>query len=183
MSDGNPSEREPFPRAQLYFYVIGTVIAAPLAKSGWDALMAGDYVRGAIALSAAVVAAAGAFSFQYWESHLEEPTRKVIRELVSNKALVAASAIIFFGYVAVVVPDFIERVEKFNLGTAPTLTKVIAPLPAPPSPISALTATQERIFTDRTPGELLALFEGRTQFQAAKLIDPYKGQWMKIHGT
>jgi hypothetical protein len=183
MSGDNPNERKPFPHAELSFYVIGTVVAAPLAKSGWDALMAGDYVRGSLALGAAIVAAAGAFSFRYWESHLQEPTRRVIRELVSNKVIVAVLFLIFSGYFAVVVPNFIERLQKLNPETTQPV-KVVTPSPAPPAtPIPAPAPPQERIFTDRTPGELMALFEGRTQFQAAKLIEPYKGQWMKVRGA
>jgi hypothetical protein len=63
MSDEGPAikPKAPFPRAQLLFYVIGTVVAAPLGKSGWDALMIGDYLRGGLALTAAVAAAIGAF--------------------------------------------------------------------------------------------------------------------------
>jgi hypothetical protein len=183
MSHDNPNERKPFPHAELYFYVIGTVVAAPLAKSGWDALMAGDYVRGGLALSAAIVAAIGAFSFRYWESHLQEPTRRVIRELVSNKAIVAALFLIFSGYLAVVVPNFIERLHKLNPETSPPV-KVAIPSSTPPADsIPTPTPSEDRAFTDRTPGELMALFEGRTQFQAGKLIEPYKGQWMKVRGA
>jgi tRNA_anti-like len=135
-----------------------------------------------VALLAAIVAAAGAFSFQYWESHLQEPTRKVIRELVSNKALVAASVLIFSAYVGVVVPDLIGRLGKLNLGTTSAPTKVITTSPEPP-PTPTPAPTQERVFTDRTPGELMALFEGRTMFQANQLIEPQKGKWIKVRGT
>jgi hypothetical protein len=128
------------------------------------------------------VAAVGGFSFRYWESHLQEPTRRVIRELVSNKAIVAALFLIFSGYLAVVVPNFIERFHKLNPETSsPGNTATPPPTGVPASnPRSA--PSQERVFTDRTPGELMALFEGRTQLQAAKLIEPYTGQWMKVQG-
>jgi hypothetical protein len=184
MSNDDPNEREPFPRAQLYFYVIGTVVAGPLAKSGWDGLMAGDTFRGALALSAAIVAAAGAFSFQYWESHLQEPTRKAIRELAKNKAIVAVLTLIFTAYVGVLLPDLVERIVRLNPTSAPT--KIITTSPTPvqsPTPMPVSTPTEERVFTDRTPGELLALFEGRTQFQAAKLVEPYAGKWMRVRGS
>jgi hypothetical protein len=107
--EDQPKQPDPFPKADLWFYVIGTVVAAPLAKSGWDALMAGDSVRGAVSLTAAVVAAVGAFSFRYWESHLAVPTRRVIREIVSNKMVVAAALLIFLAYCFVVIPDLSKK--------------------------------------------------------------------------
>lgn len=182
MTDGNSNEKKPFPHDELLFYVIGTVVAAPLAKSGWDALMAGDYVRGGIALSGAIVAAAGSFSFRFWKSHLEEPTRRIIREIAANKAIVAALLLVLLGYVVVVFPHFTEKLARFN----PEITPPVTTSPPPTTgsqnqPPPAL--PQERSFTDRSPGELLALFEGRTQFQAEKLIEPYKGKWLKVQGV
>ena len=103
--DEQPKQPDPFPRAELWFYVIGTVVAAPLAKSGWDALMAGDKLRGALSLTAAAVAAVGGFSFKYWESHLATPTRAVIREFISNRMVVGAVLLIFLAYGFVVLPD------------------------------------------------------------------------------
>ncbi len=63
-------------------------------------------------------------------------------------------------------------------------SKGVAVIPArQPSASSDTTATgQERKFTNRTPRELLALYEGRgrTALQADKLIDPYKGLWITV---
>jgi hypothetical protein len=183
MSDADHNEREPFPRAELYFYIIGTVVVPPLAKSGWDALMAGDYFRGLLAITAALVAAVGAFSFRYWESHLEEPTRKAIREIAKNKAIVGALALIFIAYVGVFIPDLIQKLEKASTTVQP-VTTANTPKPASaPLPLPQPTATPtERVFTDRAPGELLALFEGRTMVQGNRAIEPYKGMWIKVEG-
>jgi hypothetical protein len=49
-------------------------------------------------------------------------------------------------------------------------------LPIAPLPPSA------REFTDRTPRELLALYDGRTPLQANPLIEPFKGKWIRASG-
>jgi hypothetical protein len=112
MSDDNSEEKPPFPRAKLAFYVIGSVVAIPLAKSGWDALMAGDYVRGGFALAAGAVSATAAFSFEYWESHLAEPTRKLIRDLLEKKAIIATIVLLFAAYSTVVIPDLMKKITS-----------------------------------------------------------------------
>jgi hypothetical protein len=40
----------------------------------------------------------------------------------------------------------------------------------------------QRRYTPRTVRELLALYEGKTAFQADKLMDPYKGMWIETEG-
>lgn len=57
---------------------------------------------------------------------------------------------------------------------APSITAPV--LPPPP----VLPSTRE--FTDRTPRELLALYDGRTPLQANPLIEPFKGKWIKASG-
>jgi len=41
----------------------------------------------------------------------------------------------------------------------------------------------QREFTQRTPHELLAFYVGHTALQADKLIEPYKGLWIRAEGT
>ena len=111
MSSDEPKEREPFPQAELYLLLLSTIVAAPLAKSGWDALMASDLLRGTLALVAGAAALTIGFSFKYWETHLAEPTRRIIREIVSNKLLFAAAILALLGYGFVVIPDIARRVS------------------------------------------------------------------------
>lgn len=56
----------------------------------------------------------------------------------------------------------------------------VAP-PAAEAPTSVPTPAlvQPPEFTDRTPRQLLAFYEGRTPFQADKLIEPFKGLWIE----
>jgi hypothetical protein len=62
-----------------------------------------------------------------------------------------------------------------------------APQPTPGSAFFGGGPTTEppekREFTRRTVRELLALYEGKTAFQADKLMDPYKGLWIETEGT
>jgi hypothetical protein len=41
---------------------------------------------------------------------------------------------------------------------------------------------QPRIYSDRTVGELMTFYEGRTPFQAETLMEPYKGKWIGVEG-
>jgi hypothetical protein len=111
MPKDDQPEHEPFPRADLYLLILSTIVAAPLGKSGWDALMTGDYVKGGLALTAGAVALIGGFSFKYWQSHLAAPTRKMFREIVSNRSLVAAGGLIFISYGFVVLPDLVRTID------------------------------------------------------------------------
>jgi hypothetical protein len=110
MSDdmGEQPKPPPFPKADLYFYVAGTVIAAPLGKAGIDALFAADYFRALLALTAGISVAVAAFSYRYWESHLSEPARKLIRDLSRYKAFLSVALLVLAAYSFVVVPNFIE---------------------------------------------------------------------------
>ena len=143
MSEDDPNERKPFPHADLTFYVIGTVVAAPLAKIGWDGLVAGDYVRGVAALLAAVVAAGGAFSFKYWESHLEEPTRRVLHDLANNKTILASLTLIAVAYFGIFIPDLVRRFEPIIPKGTPAPLSLSTPLATgsggqqPPTPVQA----------------------------------------------
>jgi hypothetical protein len=67
---------------------------------------------------------------------------------------------------------------KIATGTAVAVAPAIAApvLPTAPAPPSA------REFTDRTPRELLTLYDGRTPLQANPLIEPFKGKWIKASG-
>lgn len=47
----------------------------------------------------------------------------------------------------------------------------------------AFSVTTQREFTEKTPDELLALFEGRTALQAEPLIEPYFGLWITAVGA
>jgi hypothetical protein len=55
-----------------------------------------------------------------------------------------------------------------------------APVAAPTPAVSEEEA--KRTYTERLPRELMALYEGRTPFQAEKLLAPYKGQWIVAEG-
>jgi hypothetical protein len=106
--DPDTSAKPPFPKGDLYFYIAGSVIAAPLGKAGIDALIAGQYFKAALALSAGIAIATGAFSYKYWESHLSEPTRRLIQDISRYKAVLAGAILALAAYSFVVVPNFIE---------------------------------------------------------------------------
>jgi hypothetical protein len=55
-------------------------------------------------------------------------------------------------------------------------TQNVLPSTPPPAP-------ENKVFVDRTARELMALYEGRTMLQADRLIEPYKGKWIKANGT
>jgi hypothetical protein len=44
-------------------------------------------------------------------------------------------------------------------------------------------APEQRRFTNRSVRELRALYDGKTAFQADKLMEPYKGMWIETEGT
>ena len=61
------------------------------------------------------------------------------------------------------------------------------PLPPPPIEIPSQSAAEKDVPNvkepaNRTPRQLLALYEGRTPFQADKLIEPFKGLWVESDG-
>lgn len=45
-----------------------------------------------------------------------------------------------------------------------------------PPPLSA------RVYVERSPAEIIALFENRTSYQADKLFADYRGKWMAVRG-
>jgi hypothetical protein len=55
-------------------------------------------------------------------------------------------------------------------------------IPATPHAPAISPPSEVREFTNRTPSELMTLYEGRTPFQAETLIQPYKGKWIKAQG-
>jgi hypothetical protein len=71
----------------------------------------------------------------------------------------------------------IERLKKQGVTTVPSIPPA-ASNPSPPGGLSVLTPLY-REFTNRTPRQLLAFYEGRTPFQADKLIEPFKGLWIE----
>jgi hypothetical protein len=55
--------------------------------------------------------------------------------------------------------------------------------PPPPRSAEIQPSLPAREFTDLTPSQLLAFYQGRTPFVADKLIAPYKGLWIESQGT
>ncbi|WBU29025.1 hypothetical protein OOZ54_20530 [Rhodopseudomonas palustris] len=61
---------------------------------------------------------------------------------------------------------------------------------APPSPSSQIFFSggptteppEKREYTNRSVRDLLSLYEGKTAFQADKLMEPYKGMWLETEG-
>jgi hypothetical protein len=66
--------------------------------------------------------------------------------------------------------------------TGTEMSTAIAPAVTAPVLPTAPGVSSARVFTDRTPRELLALYEGRTPLQANPLIEPFKGKWIKASG-
>jgi hypothetical protein len=78
-------------------------------------------------------------------------------------------------------------------GTGEKTASAAEPHPAPPQqassqPVNTVPApaqppqSQPRAYSDRTVGELLTFYEGRTPFQAEALMEPYKGKWIIAEG-
>ena len=76
---------------------------------------------------------------------------------------------------------------------APFLAQIDAlkkQLAAPPSPATSIflgggpstESPEKKEYTTRTVRELLSLYDGKTAFQADKLMDPYKGMWIETDG-
>jgi hypothetical protein len=63
----------------------------------------------------------------------------------------------------------------------PSSASPVANAPIPPPPVASPTpiAPLAREFANRTPRQLLALYEGKTPFHADKLIEPFKGLWIE----
>jgi hypothetical protein len=80
---------------------------------------------------------------------------------------------------AVVAFDHSPPATKTVTGMSPAIATA-SPTPVLPT---TLTPPLSREFTDRTPRELLALYDGRTPLQADSLIEPFKGKWIKASGT
>lgn len=64
-------------------------------------------------------------------------------------------------------------------------TSVTKAVHSPSTRVTTIQTTedQQRIFTDKSVRDLLSLFDGRLPFQADKLIEPFKGTWIKGEGV
>ena len=129
----------------------------------------------------------GDFVFRGWVAWRQDSSRGYSKKI--DRRLLAMTAVLIFGAgftISVIwlaietrmrpVSGMIVRTpaSQASVATPPSQT-VVQPSPPPPS--------QPKTFTDRTPGEILALFEGRTMFQANQLIEPLKGLWIKAQGA
>ncbi len=74
---------------------------------------------------------------------------------------------------------YIAREKTDVVGKAALQAESIPSSPAssPSEPV------QQRSFTNKTARELLQLYEGRTMIQADGLMEPFKGQWIRVSGT
>jgi hypothetical protein len=119
-------------------------------------------------------------------SFLPPPPRK------RSKRMSFGLVLIFVGVGAVLVGALIVAFEKTD---QPAKVVVAAPGLVPPSAVAPIVqnlvptsqapppvASEVREFTNRTPSELMTLYEGRTSFQAETLIEPYKGKWIRAQG-
>lgn len=70
---------------------------------------------------------------------------------------------------------------KKNCVIVPPVEREIGPKVVPPS-ASPTVSTEEKQWSGLRPRELFDLIEGHTAFQAAKLIEPYKGLWTEAEG-
>jgi hypothetical protein len=101
-----------------------------------------------------------------------------------SKKMSLGLILIFGGAVAVVIGALFVSLDR-----SPSPPKVVSFGPIQPThpavaaiPGAGSTADGPRQLLDRTPRELLALYEGRTPFQADPIIQPYKGRWIKAQG-
>lgn len=103
--------------------------------------------------------------------------------------MTAGLALLVFGLLSAIIGTFLifwnlgdKREAAYGSGAADAVygSGVAAPnlIPPPPPP----TPLGPRQFTDRTARELLALYDGRTPFQADPLIAKYKGLWIRVRG-
>ncbi|MEA2837680.1 MAG: hypothetical protein QOD89_2230 [Bradyrhizobium sp.] len=116
-------------------------------------------------------------------SFLPPPPRK------RSKQMSFGLILIFVGVGSVLVGALIVALEKperpaKTLTASGSIPPAALPLenPIPTSPTIPPVVSETRQFTDRTPSELMTLYEGRTPFQAETLIQPYKGKWIKVRG-
>ena len=58
----------------------------------------------------------------------------------------------------------------------------LTPVPLPVQPISPPLVNQQRIFSRRTPEELVGLCEGQTEWEATERAKPHIGKWLQIEG-
>jgi tRNA_anti-like len=58
-----------------------------------------------------------------------------------------------------------------------------ANVPSQERPMVQDSNTLERRLLQKTPHQLLSLYDGRTRLQADKLMEPYKGEWIRVAGT
>jgi hypothetical protein len=108
-----PPENKPrFSADDLFVYVVGTVIAAPLGKAGVDALLVEDYIKGSLALLAGISFAACAFTFKLWKSGLNDRARDFVQKTARHRVLLGVGAITLAGYAFVVVPEFLRTATR-----------------------------------------------------------------------
>ncbi len=109
-----------------------------------------------------------------------------------SKQMSLGLVFIFVGISAVIIGAFLVATDRSPAQSPKTSAAV--PSAGPPaiselsqSPITPVNPLPNltppiREFTDRTPRELLALYDGRTPLQADPLMDPFKGKWIKAEG-
>ena len=108
-----------------------------------------------------------------------EPTLydRILRRLKNNLlvlGLLLLAAVV--GGIAMCRQDICDLLPGLcGSASAPTGTTTV-----PPSCQQATPPPGGRVFTTRSPRELLALFEGRTILQGDRLMEPYKGLWISV---
>jgi hypothetical protein len=113
-------------------------------------------------------------------SFLPPPPRK------RSKRMSFGLILIFVGAGAALIGALLVAFDKTSQPPKTIAVTPVAPSAIPPivqNPLPTPPAPEAKEFTDRTPGELLAMFEDRTMFQANQLIEPLKGKWMKADGN
>jgi hypothetical protein len=99
--------------------------------------------------------------------------------MVAGLILLVTGLILAVGGTALIFLSLDEKPTTAQLRGAPVSPAQIAP---PSSSPQAAAAPEPRRFTNKTARELLALYDGRTPFQAEPLIAPHKGLWIRVNG-
>lgn len=99
-----------------------------------------------------------------------------------SKRMSIGIILVFVGIAAVLIGALIVVSDRSPSPSIISQAASVTPTAASSPVLAALPPQTTRVFTDRTPRELLALYDGRTPLQANPLMEPFKGKWIKAAG-
>lgn len=108
-----------------------------------------------------------------------EPSRydRVLRWLKNSRLVVG---LLLLAVVVGGVAKFRQDICSLLPGLCGITSTPVGSPTVPPSSQQPTSAPIRRVFTTRSPRELLSLFEGRTILQGDRLMEPYKGLWISV---